>query len=182
MKTFTCRSTLLYASNTLSFATSVPLYHVSFYSNLILYFYYYKLSLTESSFCSFCIDFAYFFGFSVIYESYVFCVYSAAYSFFYRARTKMYKLVQLVQRNAGTGPFGGGAPESKHQRVLMYVLQRTRLSRRRMTWPLPSPFPVNMLDRWHTGRLRKRDNLLTGEGVGEREGAKLYDGQKPGPL
>ncbi len=36
------------------------------------------------------------------------------------------------------------------------------------TTPLP-PFPVSQLDGRHTGRLRKRDNLLTGEegkGVG----------------
>ncbi len=34
----------------------------------------------------------------------------------------------------------------------------------------PPPLPVSKLDRRHTGRLRKRDNLLTGErrkGVGE---------------
>jgi hypothetical protein len=31
--------------------------------------------------------------------------------------------------------------------------------------PLP-PFPVSKLDRRQTGRLRKRDKLLSGEGVG----------------
>ncbi len=30
--------------------------------------------------------------------------------------------------------------------------------------PFPPPSPVNMTDRRHTGRLRKRDNLLPGEG------------------
>ncbi len=44
------------------------------------------------------------------------------------------------------------------QRVLNN-LQRPRFSRRRMIWLLPSP-----LDRRDTGRVRKRDNLLTGEG------------------
>jgi hypothetical protein len=41
----------------------------------------------------------------------------------------------------------------------------------------PSPVTVSKLDRRHTGRLRKRDNL-TGEGGGEGDGAKLYDGEK----
>jgi hypothetical protein len=36
--------------------------------------------------------------------------------------------------------------------------------------------------REHTERPRKRDNLLMGEGVGEGEGAKSYDGEKPSPL
>ncbi len=36
--------------------------------------------------------------------------------------------------------------------------------------PIPFPLsPVNKLDRRHTGRLRKRDNLLTGGGGGIRE-------------
>jgi hypothetical protein len=39
----------------------------------------------------------------------------------------------------------------------------------------PTPHPVSKLDQRHTGRLRKRDNLLTGEGVGGG-GAKSYDG------
>ena len=30
--------------------------------------------------------------------------------------------------------------------------------------PPPPPLPDSMLDRRHTGRLRKRDNLLTGDG------------------
>ncbi len=38
--------------------------------------------------------------------------------------------------------------------------------------PHPSPF-VSKLGRWHTARLRKRDNLLTGEGGGR--GAESYD-------
>jgi hypothetical protein len=44
---------------------------------------------------------------------------------------------------------------------------------------LSPPLPVSKLDRRHRGRLRKRDNLVLGEGrVGEREGAKSYDGEK----
>jgi hypothetical protein len=31
----------------------------------------------------------------------------------------------------------------------------------------PTPSPASRLDGRHTGRLRKRDNLLRGEGVGE---------------
>ncbi len=52
-----------------------------------------------------------------------------------------------------------------------------------MIWLLPLPFPptspVIKLDRRHTGRLNKRDNLLTGErrGGGWR-GAESYDRQK----
>jgi hypothetical protein len=48
-------------------------------------------------------------------------------------------------------------------------LWRTRLTRCRMIWLHPPPRPC-MLNRRHTGRLRKRDNLLTVEwveGVGE---------------
>jgi hypothetical protein len=41
--------------------------------------------------------------------------------------------------------------------------------------PPASPPPLDpKLDRRHTGRLRKRDNLLTGE----RGGTKSYDGEK----
>ncbi len=43
--------------------------------------------------------------------------------------------------------------------------------------PPPPPSPVTMLDRQHTGRPRKRDNLLAGEGeIGDGGGAKTYDG------
>jgi hypothetical protein len=52
-------------------------------------------------------------------------------------------------------------------------------SRGRMIWllshPFPPPSPVSKLDRRHTGRLRKRDKLLTGEGG---RGAESYDGEK----
>jgi hypothetical protein len=43
-----------------------------------------------------------------------------------------------------------------------------------MIW-LPPP-PISKLDRRHTGRLRKRDNLLTWGGGGR--GAKLYECEK----
>jgi hypothetical protein len=42
-----------------------------------------------------------------------------------------------------------------------------------LTHPLP-PFPVSELNQRHTGILRKRDNLLRGEG-GE---TKSHDGEK----
>ncbi len=45
----------------------------------------------------------------------------------------------------------------------------------------PHP-PFSKIDRRHTGRLKKRDNFLTGEGEGVEGGAKSYDGKKPGPL
>jgi hypothetical protein len=51
------------------------------------------------------------------------------------------------------------------------------LSRHSKIWLLPHPLPpspVSKLDQQHTGRLRKRENLLTAEGVG----AKSYDGGK----
>jgi hypothetical protein len=51
----------------------------------------------------------------------------------------------------------------------------TRLSRRRMTWLLPHPLapsPISKPDRQHIGRLRNRDNLLTGEGKVGGRGAK----------
>jgi hypothetical protein len=49
-----------------------------------------------------------------------------------------------------------------NQRILN-DLWRNRDSRRRMLWLLPDPLsPVSKLDRRHRGRLRKRDNLLTG--------------------
>jgi hypothetical protein len=40
----------------------------------------------------------------------------------------------------------------------------------------PSPLPDSKLAQWHTGRLTKRDNLLTGEGGGWAEYS--YDGEK----
>jgi hypothetical protein len=65
------------------------------------------------------------------------------------------------------------------QRVLN-DLYRTILSCCRMirllAHPLP-PSPVSKLDRRHTGRLRKRDNLLTGEEEGSNTRAR-----EPGPL
>ncbi len=54
------------------------------------------------------------------------------------------------------------------QRILN-DLQRARLSRGRMNWLLAHtlpPSPVSKFDRRHTGRLRKRDNLLREEGLG----------------
>ncbi len=44
--------------------------------------------------------------------------------------------------------------------------------------PSTPSLPVSKLDWQHTGRLRKRDSLLTGEGDGGGEGAKSYDGEK----
>ncbi len=43
----------------------------------------------------------------------------------------------------------------------------------------PPPSPISELDRRHTGRMRKKDNLLTGEGGRGVGGAKSYeDGEK----
>jgi hypothetical protein len=44
----------------------------------------------------------------------------------------------------------------------------------------PPPHPVSKINRRHTGRLIKRDNLLTGEGVGEEPNHTTA--RKPGPL
>jgi hypothetical protein len=50
--------------------------------------------------------------------------------------------------------------------------------------PLPPSSPVSKLDRRHTGRLRKGDNLLTGGGGGGRMGEEPNHTteRKPGPL
>jgi hypothetical protein len=61
----------------------------------------------------------------------------------------------------------------------MNDLQRAWLSLGRMIWllghPLP-PSPVSKLDRRHTGRLRKRGKLFTGEEAkGGGRGAESYD-------
>ncbi len=61
------------------------------------------------------------------------------------------------------------------QRVLNN-LQRRRFSRSRMIWILPST-----LDQRDTGRVKKRDNLLTGEG-GRGSGPNHMTVRKPGPL
>jgi hypothetical protein len=66
------------------------------------------------------------------------------------------------------------------QRV-MNDLQRSRLSSRRMIWllsPSPPP-PVSKLDGQHVEKMRKRDNMLMGEGgrsqiIGRRESLVLY--------
>jgi hypothetical protein len=48
-----------------------------------------------------------------------------------------------------------------------------------MNWLLPHPLPpVSKLHRRHTGRLRKSDNLVTGEGEGGERGAKSYDSKE----
>ncbi len=61
-------------------------------------------------------------------------------------------------------------------------LERTRLSRCRLFWLLPNPIPpppLGKLERRHTGSLRKRDNVLTGNVVGGGGGgAKSYYGEK----
>jgi hypothetical protein len=59
-------------------------------------------------------------------------------------------------------------------------LSRARSSRGSMIWLLGHllpPSPVSKLDRQHAGRLRKRDNLLTGGGRGGR-GAESHDRRK----
>jgi hypothetical protein len=67
---------------------------------------------------------------------------------------------------------------SLSQRVLN-GLQMTRLSRRRMIRLLPHPVPtISEIDRRHTGRMRKRDILLTEKGGGGGGGAQSCDGEK----
>jgi hypothetical protein len=53
---------------------------------------------------------------------------------------------------------------------------------RLLAHPLPPPSPVSKLDPRHTGRLRKRDNMLPGkrEEWGGR-GAESYDRKKAWP-
>jgi hypothetical protein len=48
-----------------------------------------------------------------------------------------------------------------------------------MIWLIPTTFtPLSQLGRQHTGRLRKRDNLLMEEGGGGGGGASSYDDEK----
>jgi hypothetical protein len=47
--------------------------------------------------------------------------------------------------------------------------------------PLP-PYSDSKLDRRHKGRLRKRDNMLTGEGEGVGEEPNHTTARKPSPL
>jgi hypothetical protein len=73
-------------------------------------------------------------------------------------KVKIWKIPQKAEK--APRRYQNSAP----QRVLN-DLWKTRLSRRRLIWFLPTP--VSELDRRYKGRLRKRDNLLTGE---ERQG------------
>ena len=67
-----------------------------------------------------------------------------------------------------------GQPEN-----IEWLLEDLALSISLFIWFGSSPPPpVSKLERWHTGRLRKRDNLLTGEGEGGKEWAKSYDGEE----
>jgi hypothetical protein len=67
--------------------------------------------------------------------------------------------------------------KSAHQRVFN-DLYRSRLVAVVRPGSSPTPSPVIKLDRQHTGRMRKRDNLLKKEGVRGGEGAKSYDSEK----
>ncbi len=59
------------------------------------------------------------------------------------------------------------------------------LSLRRLIWlllhPLPHVSPVSKLDRRHTGKPRKRDYLLMGEGGGGGESQIIEPQPKTGP-
>ncbi len=65
-------------------------------------------------------------------------------------------------------------------------LQRTKIACGRMirlhARPSTLPSPVSKLDRRHTGRLRKRDNLLTEEGGGMGVEPIHTTARKLGPL
>jgi hypothetical protein len=69
-------------------------------------------------------------------------------------------------------------PVGLKQRILD-DLESARLSRH----PMVCSYPMSRqyrIDRLHTGRLRKRENLLMGEGVGEE--TNHTTARKPGPL
>jgi hypothetical protein len=51
-----------------------------------------------------------------------------------------------------------------------------------MIYREPGFLALRTLDRRHTGRLRKRDSLLTGEGEGMGEEPYNTTPRKPGPL
>ncbi len=73
--------------------------------------------------------------------------------------------IQLIKKNAD--------PEPQYwYREVERVIEGQVFTRSYDLAPLP-PSPVIKLDRRHTGRLRKRDNLLMGEGGGRR--AESYD-------
>jgi hypothetical protein len=58
---------------------------------------------------------------------------------------------------------------------MIYGGRRNRFSRGRIIWLLhhPSPTSVGELDGRHTGRLRKRENLLAEGGRGDGVGANI---------
>jgi hypothetical protein len=64
------------------------------------------------------------------------------------------------------------------------IYKRASLSRRRMIRLLAHPLPppptslASKLVRRHSGRLRKKDDLMTGEGEGGGSGAESYDYRK----
>jgi hypothetical protein len=61
------------------------------------------------------------------------------------------------------------------QQKLLHIIIQTK--HRHMIWLLPYPLPPSPVSKLGTGWLRKRDNLLTGEG-GKGGGKKSYDGEK----
>jgi hypothetical protein len=50
--------------------------------------------------------------------------------------------------------------------IVIYTVEDQTFLRSYDFGSTPAPSPVSKLDRRHTGRLRKRDNLLTGKGKG----------------
>jgi hypothetical protein len=63
-----------------------------------------------------------------------------------------------INRNESTGA------ELENQRVLKDLWTAKPFSESYNLAPPPPPSPASKLDRRHAGRLRKRDNLLTGKG------------------
>jgi hypothetical protein len=73
-------------------------------------------------------------------------------------------------------------PESIELFVKGQAFSRTYDLAPRPTLPPSSPSPVSKLDRRHTGKLRKRDSLLTEGGKGVGEEPNHTNARKPGPL
>jgi hypothetical protein len=97
---------------------------------------------------------------------------------------RLIESIKWLIEDQAFSPEDGGVGEPKHTTARkpgpLSVIQG---SGGRMVWLLPRPLPpspVSKLDRQHTARLRKRDNLLTGEGMGEEP--KHTSARKPGSL
>jgi hypothetical protein len=78
------------------------------------------------------------------------------------SRNRLFSAHLLIQPQPSSGYRAAPFESLLYNQRVLNTLWRTRLSRFRLIWLLPHypPSFVSKLDRRHTGRLRKRDNLL----------------------